>query len=208
MHHNAKLSDAQVAEMRSLREGRPDLWSYRALAEKFYCGDATVRDIVLYRTRSSTKTPIGANRMSYTKSAENRQAIIDHLHATHPKGAKGISVAIGLGRNTVEACVRMMTARGELEKIGAGQATRYKAIALTTISAADVVFEMQEKRSKAGVKAREKGETQTGRGIVEKPGFYRQAGGGWLAGEMRAEDRGQGSAGIRVSAGMFGLGGW
>jgi hypothetical protein len=143
--------------------------------------------------------------LSYLKSAENRQAILDHLHTSEPKGAKGISVAIGIGRNTVEACVRMMTARGELEKIGAGQATRYKAIALTTISAADVVFEMQEKRSKAGVKAEK---TQTGSGIVEKPGYYRQAGGNWLAGEMRAHDRGQGRSGIRVSAGMFGLGGW
>ena len=45
-------------------------------------------------------------------------------------------------------------------------------------------------------------------GIVEKPGFYSQGGGGWRAGKTRAEDRGQGSAGIRVSAGMFGLGGW
>jgi hypothetical protein len=143
--------------------------------------------------------------MSYARSAENRQAILDHLHATQPKGANTIAKAIGLGRNTVEACVLMMTARGEIEKLGAGQATRYKAIALTTISAADVVLEMQEKRSKAGAKAEK---TQTGSGIVEKPGYYRQQGGGWLAGEMRAHDRGQGSAGIRVSAGMFGLGGW
>lgn len=50
-HHNAKLSDEDVKEMRKLRESRPDLWSYSALAEHFGCGCSTVRDLVQYRTR-------------------------------------------------------------------------------------------------------------------------------------------------------------
>jgi hypothetical protein len=50
-HHRAKLSDADVSEMRRLRESRPYIWSYAALADKFGCGQSTVRDIVKYWTR-------------------------------------------------------------------------------------------------------------------------------------------------------------
>lgn len=50
-HHNARLSDADVKEMRLLRETKPWLWSYRALAEHFGCGESTARDIVCYYTR-------------------------------------------------------------------------------------------------------------------------------------------------------------
>ena len=51
MHHRAKLSDADVLEMRRLRESKPWLWSYRSLAEYVGCGNSTARDIVTYRTR-------------------------------------------------------------------------------------------------------------------------------------------------------------
>ena len=53
-HHNAKLSDWDVMEIRKLREAKPWLWSYRALAECFCCSESTVRDIVTYRTRYIT----------------------------------------------------------------------------------------------------------------------------------------------------------
>ena len=53
-HHNAKLSDADVLEMRELRETKPWLWSYGALAKHFGCGESTVRDVVTYRTRYVT----------------------------------------------------------------------------------------------------------------------------------------------------------
>lgn len=55
-HHNAYLTDEQVKQMRELREMRPDLWSYGALAEKFGCPASTVRDIVTYRTRINVIT--------------------------------------------------------------------------------------------------------------------------------------------------------
>lgn len=48
-HHRAKLTDAQVREMRELRERHG--WKYAALALKFGCGESTVRDICTYRTR-------------------------------------------------------------------------------------------------------------------------------------------------------------
>ena len=51
MHHRAKLTPAQVKEMRQLRESKPWLWSYRALADHFGCGESTARDIVQYWTR-------------------------------------------------------------------------------------------------------------------------------------------------------------
>lgn len=51
MHHRAKLSDADVLEMRQLRESKPWLWSYKSLAEHVGCGESTARDIVKYRTR-------------------------------------------------------------------------------------------------------------------------------------------------------------
>ena len=50
-HQKAKLPDADVREMRRLREERPWLWSYRALADEFGCGQSTARDIVNYQTR-------------------------------------------------------------------------------------------------------------------------------------------------------------
>jgi hypothetical protein len=53
LHHNAKLSDEQVKEMRRLREERPGIWSYGALSEKFNCPHSTVRDVVTYKTRYS-----------------------------------------------------------------------------------------------------------------------------------------------------------
>ena len=53
-HHRAKLTDAQVKDMRQLYTewknagGRK---GYCALAEMFECGISTVRDIVKHRTR-------------------------------------------------------------------------------------------------------------------------------------------------------------
>ena len=50
-HHNARLTDAQVIDMRHKRESKPWLWSYRALADFFGCGESTARDIVCRYTR-------------------------------------------------------------------------------------------------------------------------------------------------------------
>ena len=44
----AKLSDAQVREIRSLHGAG---WGYVRLARRFGCGTSTVRDIVTYATR-------------------------------------------------------------------------------------------------------------------------------------------------------------
>ncbi len=48
-HQRAKLTDAQVQEMRvlKLRHG----WSYGKLAKHFGCGQSTARDITTFRTR-------------------------------------------------------------------------------------------------------------------------------------------------------------
>lgn len=57
-HHNAKLTDAQVHDMRSLYEQ----WKragvrkgYETLAAIFGCGISTARDICTYRTRFTTR---------------------------------------------------------------------------------------------------------------------------------------------------------
>lgn len=50
-HHRAKFTDEDVEEARTLRDARPDMWSYTALAERFGCNWATARDWVTYRTR-------------------------------------------------------------------------------------------------------------------------------------------------------------
>ena len=50
-HHNAKLTDAQVKEMREMRKRKPSIYSYCALADRFGCGESTVRDILKYKTR-------------------------------------------------------------------------------------------------------------------------------------------------------------
>lgn len=48
-HHRAKLSDAQVAEMRAIRQRHGT--SYANLAAIFNCGESTARDIVKHWTR-------------------------------------------------------------------------------------------------------------------------------------------------------------
>lgn len=48
-HQNAKLTDAQVVEMRRIHALHG--YSYSILGEMFGCGDSTARDIVKYRTR-------------------------------------------------------------------------------------------------------------------------------------------------------------
>lgn len=139
--------------------------------------------------------------MSYHQSQLNRQAILNHLHASPLKSAKQISNETSLTRNSVENCVRQMTARGEIEKIGAGTATRYKAIAKTTVSAEQIIAEMAEKRHKAGLKAEK---AQAGHGIVQREGYYSQRGGGWLS---QHDSGGQGAVrgvvGVQSSAGMI-----
>lgn len=51
-HHRAKLTDAQVDEMRDLHED--DGVGYRTLAKRFNVSKSTVRDICNYRTRAQT----------------------------------------------------------------------------------------------------------------------------------------------------------
>jgi hypothetical protein len=131
--------------------------------------------------------------MSYAQSQLNRQAILDHLHQHPLKSAQQISNESGVGRNSVESCVRMMTARGEIEKIGAGATTRYKAIATTTVSAETIIAETKVKRSKAGVKA-----AQIEYGRVTSPGYYKQCGGTWKA---QSASGGQGAVRVRVYVG-------
>jgi hypothetical protein len=84
--------------------------------------------------------------MSYLKSQQTRQTILNHLHATKPAGCKDIAIAINIGKNAVESGLRAMLQRGEIERLGAGQATRYKAIATTTVSAEQIIEEMAAKR--------------------------------------------------------------
>ena len=52
-HQKAKLSDAQVVEMRRLRAEHN--LSYWQLAAQFGCGMSTARDIVKYYTRTTAR---------------------------------------------------------------------------------------------------------------------------------------------------------
>lgn len=55
-HHHAKLSDAQVRDMRQLYQTWKQAKAnkgYEALADLFGCGVSTARDIATYRTRIS-----------------------------------------------------------------------------------------------------------------------------------------------------------
>jgi hypothetical protein len=49
MHHRAKLTNAQVRQMRS--DYRAYVVGYLTLARKYRCGESTARDICLYYTR-------------------------------------------------------------------------------------------------------------------------------------------------------------
>ena len=50
-HQRAKLTDAQVKEMRRLNESGEA--GYRKLSAMFDCGQSTARDVCTYRTRYS-----------------------------------------------------------------------------------------------------------------------------------------------------------
>lgn len=50
-HQKAKLSDAQVRDMRA--QYVPFVVGYRVLAKRFGCAESTVRDICTFRTRAS-----------------------------------------------------------------------------------------------------------------------------------------------------------
>lgn len=50
-HHRAKLSDAQVAEIRAAHRPGRHGHGYRVLARRFGVGESTIRDICTYRTR-------------------------------------------------------------------------------------------------------------------------------------------------------------
>lgn len=55
-HHNARLTDKQVIDMRDLYESWKEANSkkgYGALADLFQCGVSTARDIVQYKTRET-----------------------------------------------------------------------------------------------------------------------------------------------------------
>jgi len=52
-HQRAKLTDAQVREMRSLHGRARAPLGYGALAKRFNCGESTARDICTFRTRAS-----------------------------------------------------------------------------------------------------------------------------------------------------------
>lgn len=131
--------------------------------------------------------------MSYEATQNTRQQILDFLHANPRQSAKAIGIGISEGRNRTESSLRMMTARGEIQKIGFGQATVYRAIATTTVSAETVIAEMREKRNKAGAKA-DKVHAEQGR--VVKPGYYAQRGGNWQS----KSSGGQGA--VRVPVGV------
>lgn len=55
MHHRAKLTDVQVADIRAKRQQKPWLWSYAALADYAGSKPSTVRDIVKRRTRAGAQ---------------------------------------------------------------------------------------------------------------------------------------------------------
>lgn len=66
-HHNAKLSDAEVEDMRRVWESwkeAGDQRGYTAIAELWNCGPSTVRDIVKYRTRTRPASHRLASRRS------------------------------------------------------------------------------------------------------------------------------------------------
>lgn len=137
--------------------------------------------------------------MSYEGAHQTRQQILDWLHVNPNNSAKAIGIGIAEGRNRVESSLRMMTARGEIVKIGHGITTVYRAIATTTISADEVIEEMREKRKKSGGKA-EKARSEHGR--VTKPGYYAQRGGNWQSKSEGGQGALRQAVGVASSFGM------
>ena len=85
--------------------------------------------------------------MSYQKSAQTRQAILDYLHANPAKRPQQIADGIGADGGKVNTCVKFMLERGEIVRVN--HRGSYLAIAKTTISAEEVISGMQAKRAKS-----------------------------------------------------------
>jgi hypothetical protein len=117
--------------------------------------------------------------MSYQRSQQTRQAILDELHVNPRQSARGLSTKLGVTRNSVQSCVVFMTERGEIEKIGEGHGTCYVAKVKTTISAQEVIEEIHRKRQASGKKSNPIVLEDEEVGVVNRPGYYRQKGGGW-----------------------------
>lgn len=128
--------------------------------------------------------------MSYERSQNNRQRILDHLHANPHQSAKTISMQTGLGHNPVKSCCRFMLQMKEIQKHSAGKMTKYTAIATTTISAEEVARTFSVKQAKKIA--------PVDQGKIERPGHYIQRGGNWQA---AASEDAQNSRMPRVFAG-------
>lgn len=113
--------------------------------------------------------------MSFKDSEKNRQSILDYLHQNPLKSAKQIADDNqgGMTLNSVESNVRFMTRRKEIEKIGKGRSTRYRAIVAKTVTAAEVVAEMQARKQTV---MNEKRAEQSQKRHIEAPWIYRSDG--------------------------------
>lgn len=112
--------------------------------------------------------------MSYQKSAQTRQAILDYLHANPLQCLKEIEAGIGATRNAVQSSLKYMTVRGEVARFGEKRGVFYRALVKKTISAEQVVAEMKIKKQSANAKV----EVFIG-GKKSAPGYYAQRGGNW-----------------------------
>ena len=94
--------------------------------------------------------------MSRASAAENRQTILNYLNAQpigYLPGSVEILAATGIAKCVANSCITTMCKQREIEKIGKGKATRYRALVKTTISA-DELKEQADATRRATVGAK------------------------------------------------------
>ncbi len=67
-HHRAKLTDAQVEEIRTLHE--TGLWGYRKLAKRFAVSRTQIKNIVTFHPTGRSTTPAGYKSRNYEVPAD------------------------------------------------------------------------------------------------------------------------------------------
>jgi hypothetical protein len=174
-----KLTDEQVKEIRTMRATDPGHWGYTALAKHFGCGESTIRDIVLGKTRRNVIVFVPESEQipdRYDIAAKLRQEMLDYINENGPVNNAQIAAHFNLLPGHVFRTTRKMTELGELSRKGAGQASSFTAIKTESTPADVLRSNAYNKRSLNRAESRTwddrpKRAKTPGR-YVHVPGFY------------------------------------
>ena len=138
--------------------------------------------------------------MSYASAVIARQQILDYLHTQpEPMLAAEIMAATGIHKHIWRGCTKTMREHREIEQVGKGKSSKYRARVVTTIT----IEALKEHSSHAAAATVAGKPPKTApRGYVHKAGYYDVP--GHVQGRPLKNQSGQGSGMKRVFVGIAG----